>query len=100
MVKKVKRIFTIFIILGLFCVYPVPASDYLVGKQDILKITVYQQPDLNTTARVTEEGSITFPLLGEVQVNGLSVQQIEKRLSDLLSKGLIVKNPQDRKSVV
>ncbi|MFV1951724.1 MAG: SLBB domain-containing protein [Nitrospinota bacterium] len=94
MVKNMKRIFAIFIILGLFCIYPVWAADYLVGRQDILRITVYQQPDLNTIARVTDEGSITFPLLGEVQVNGLSVQQIEKRLSDLLSEGLIIKNPQ------
>ena len=69
------------------------AQDYLVGSQDVLRITVYEHPDLTTVARVGEEGKITFPFIGEMQVKNLSVQQIEKGIAKGLSAGYI-KNPQ------
>jgi len=67
--------------------------DYLVGSQDVLKISVYEHPDLTTTVRVSEDGKITFPLIGELEVKNLSVQQIEKKIAGRLSDGLIP-NPQ------
>jgi len=69
------------------------AEDYLVGSQDVLKITVYEHPDLTTEVRVSEDGKITFPLVGELEVKGLSVQQIEKKIAERLSEGYIL-NPQ------
>ena len=69
------------------------SQDYLVGERDVLRITVYDNPDLTTVARVSGEGTITFPLIGEVKVAGLTIQQIAKRISGLLSEGYIV-NPQ------
>ena len=69
------------------------ARDYLVGSQDVLKISVYEHPDLATTVRVSEDGKITFPLVGELEVKNLSVQQIEKKIASKLSDGLIP-NPQ------
>lgn len=72
---------------------PTFAEDYLVGSQDVLKITVYEHPNLTTEVRVSEEGKITFPLVGELKVKGLSVQQIEKKIAEGLSAGYI-KNPQ------
>ncbi|MFH1702731.1 MAG: SLBB domain-containing protein [Nitrospirota bacterium] len=69
------------------------ARDYLVGSQDVLKISVYEHPDLATTVRVSEDGRITFPLVGELDVKNLSVQQIEKKIASKLSDGLIP-NPQ------
>jgi polysaccharide export outer membrane protein len=73
---------------------PIPVvSDYLVSSQDVLKISVYEHPDLTTTVRVSEDGKITFPLVGELEVKNLSVQQIEKKIASKLSDGLIP-NPQ------
>src|SRR4030065_2603385 len=67
--------------------------DYLVGSQDVLKISVYEHPDLETTVRVSEDGRITFPLIGDLGVKNLCVQQIEKKIANKLSDGLIP-NPQ------
>jgi polysaccharide export outer membrane protein len=39
---------------------PVYARDYLIGSQDVVKITVFDNPDLTTEARVSGEGKITF----------------------------------------
>jgi polysaccharide export outer membrane protein len=69
------------------------ARDYLVGSQDVLKISVYEHPDLATTVRVSEDGKITFPLVGELEVRDLSVQLIEKKIAARLSEGFIP-NPQ------
>jgi polysaccharide export outer membrane protein len=69
------------------------ARDYLVGSQDVLKISVYEHPDLETTVRVSEDGRITFPLIGDLEVKNLSVQQIEKKIASRLSDG-IIPNPQ------
>src|SRR3989304_9481275 len=69
------------------------AQDYLVGSQDVLRITVYEHPDLTTVARVGEEGKISFPFIGEIEVKNQSVQQIEKGIAKKLSAGYI-KNPQ------
>lgn len=69
------------------------SQDYVVGERDVLRITVYDNPDLSTVARVSGKGTIQFPLIGEVEVGGLTIQQISKKISDLLSDGYIV-NPQ------
>jgi polysaccharide export outer membrane protein len=65
------------------------ARDYLVGSQDVLKISVYEHPDLETTVRVSEDGRITFPLIGDLEVKNLTVQQIEKKIASKLSDGII-----------
>jgi len=73
--------------------FPVLSQDYVVGERDVLRITVYDNPDLATVARVSGEGTISFPLIGEVKVAGLTIPQISARLAELLSNGYIV-NPQ------
>ncbi|MBI5788570.1 MAG: SLBB domain-containing protein [Candidatus Schekmanbacteria bacterium] len=67
--------------------------NYVIRGRDVLAITVYDHPDLNTKVRVSESETITFPLLGEVSVKGLTAVGMEKKLAELLSKGMIV-NPQ------
>ena len=69
------------------------AQDYRVGEADVLQITVYEHKDLTSTVRVSGEGTINFPLLGQVQVINLTVTQIADRLEKLLADGYIV-NPQ------
>jgi len=69
------------------------AQDYIVGEGDVLKITVYDHDDLTTTARVSGDGMIVFPLIGQVNVKGLTLSQITQDISALLADGYIV-NPQ------
>ena len=63
-----------------------PRAEPVLGVGDVIRITVYQNPDLSTEARISENGQINFPLIGTVTVGGLSVSQaqalIEKRLRD------------------
>jgi polysaccharide biosynthesis/export protein len=68
-------------------------SDKL-GVGDAIRITVFQQPDLTTETRVTDKGTITLPLVGEVKVQGLSVAQAGSHIADAFKKGQYLKNPQ------
>ncbi|MFT4174396.1 MAG: polysaccharide export protein EpsE [Rhodocyclaceae bacterium] len=68
--------------------------EYVLGAGDIVRITVFQNPDLTTEARVSEVGAITFPLVGNVQLGGLSVPEAEKKIATLLRDGNFVKQPQ------
>ena len=69
------------------------AQDYLVGEGDVLKITVYDNDDLQSTVRVSGEGTIVVPLLGKVHVRNLSVPRISDILSTMFADGYL-KNPQ------
>jgi len=63
-----------------------PPADYLVGSGDILSVTVYGRADLAGMAgkgsRVDVNGTIQLPLVGSIQVAGLSLQQVRDRLQD------------------
>jgi polysaccharide export outer membrane protein len=66
------------------------ADDYIVGEEDVIKITVYDHPELTTTERVSGEGIITLPLIGEIKVAGLTTDQTAKKIASRLSEGFIV----------
>lgn len=68
--------------------------DYPLGPGDILRVQVFQNPELTTETRVSESGSITFPLIGVIQVGSLSITNAEKRVADALAKGGFVREPQ------
>jgi len=69
------------------------ANEYKIGPKDLLDISVFGLEDLNKTVRVSEEGKISLPLLGEVAVEGLTKAELEKRLSQLLEEKYL-QNPQ------
>lgn len=73
---------------------PAPTQDYVLGPGDTIKISVFQNPDLSLTTRVSENGSITYPLIGAVQVGGLSTSGAEKRIAKALKDGAFLINPQ------
>ncbi|WP_342617510.1 polysaccharide export protein EpsE [Rhodoferax sp. GW822-FHT02A01] len=68
--------------------------DYLLATGDSVHIQVFQNPDLSIDARVSETGSISYPLIGAVDIGGLSTMAAEKRLADALQKGGFLQNPQ------
>jgi polysaccharide biosynthesis/export protein len=67
---------------------------YLLSAGDILRISVFKNPDLSLDARVSEAGTLNYPLIGSVQVGGLTLPAAEKRIGDLLREGGFVLNPQ------
>jgi polysaccharide export outer membrane protein len=70
------------------------AAELLLGPGDVVKVTVYNNPDLTTETRVTEKGEITFPLIGAVPVTGLSTADAEKKIANQLESGGFVKHAQ------
>lgn len=69
------------------------ASDYRVGAQDLLDITVFGVPDLNRSVRVNSSGQISLPLIGAVPAGGHTVPEIEQIIAELLKKSFL-QNPQ------
>jgi polysaccharide export outer membrane protein len=69
-------------------------GEYRLGAGDILHITVYQNPDLTLDTRVSEAGTISFPLLGNVHIGGLTVTEAEHKLAAGLRSGNFIKQPQ------
>ena len=68
-------------------------SDYQIGPGDVLKITIYDHPDLTTVARVDNDGYILFPLAGRVRVGGLTTASASQTIAAKLGADYIV-NPQ------
>ena len=58
------------------------------------RITVFQNPDLTTETRVSESGTVTFPLIGAVPAAGQSASALEQAVVDKLRDGGFVKRPQ------
>jgi polysaccharide export outer membrane protein len=69
---------------------PVEILDYLVGEGDVLKILVYDNPDLETTTRVSGKGTISFPLIGETLIEGHNVSEVGQIIASKLAKGFII----------
>ncbi len=67
---------------------------YVMGPGDTVKIAVYQNPDMMIETRISEAGSVTFPLLGPVEIGGLTPAQAEIRISTLLKSGGFVPRAQ------
>lgn len=68
--------------------------EYVLGPGDLVKVTVYQNPDLSLEARVAEDGTVRYPLLGPVKLGGMSVTAAEKTIADGLRNGNFLKSPQ------
>lgn len=87
-----KNFLFIFFIFASF-VFPVDQKDkgysYKIGPKDLLTISVFEVPELNITVRVSEDGAIVTPLLGNIHVSGLTRFQLEKKLIKLLEKNYL-----------
>jgi polysaccharide biosynthesis/export protein len=70
------------------------SNDYRVGADDLVKISVFDHPELSTDARISKSGNITYPLLGELPVAGLTVHEFEQLLVRRLDAGGYVHHAQ------
>ena len=68
--------------------------DYPLGAGDAIQVLVFQNPELTIETRVSESGSITYPLIGAVALGGLSIAAAEKKIADALQKGGFLQKPQ------
>jgi protein involved in polysaccharide export with SLBB domain len=61
-----------------------------IGPGDILRVTVFQEDDLKSLLRVSQEGDITFPLIGVVPVKGLSTSAAAEAIAARLRRGYLI----------
>ncbi len=71
-----------------------PPSDYQLGAGDTIRIQVFQSPDLTLETRVSESGTISYPLIGIVRIGGLSLDAAERQIAKQLKDGGFVQQPQ------
>ncbi len=75
-------------------------ADYTLAAGDLLRVHVYQQPDLSMEVRVQDNGQLSYPLIGPLQLAGLSVVQAERLIEAGLRSGQFLRHPQVSISVV
>src|SRR4029077_1563656 len=61
-------------------------SDYVIGADDILRISVWKEPDLSETLPVRPDGKISMPLLNDVPAAGLTPLQLKDSITEKLKK--------------
>ena len=69
------------------------SSVYIIGPGDVVEISVYDNPDLETKVRVDANGNIIMPLLGQIKVSDLTTSQAGNQITKQLADGYLV-NPQ------
>ncbi len=68
-------------------------SDYLLGPEDIITVTVWNHDDLSRKLQISREGEISFPLIGKIRVASLTAALLEKEIANLLADGYL-RDPQ------
>ncbi len=87
-----KKTLYLILIINALTIYVacVCAQDYILGEGDVLTISVYDQPDLQSTVRISGDGMITLPLIGQIAAAGQSVDQLGKKIESRLADGYII----------
>jgi len=92
MVKLIVTNISLLLILSVTIV-SAANEEYKIGSGDIVKVTVYDHPDLTTTLRLDSNGTVTFPLVGQLNVGGKTTLEAAEVVANALSGDYVV-NPQ------
>lgn len=65
--------------------------DYVLKPSDLIEVRVFQEPELDTRARLAPDGKVSLPLVGEVAVSGSSVKGAAAIIEAALRRGFLVK---------
>lgn len=69
-------------------------ADFRLSAGDTIRVLVFQNPDLTVDARVSEDGTISYPLIGSVELSGLTIGAAEKKIATALKTGGFLQQPQ------
>lgn len=89
-----RRMFLLWLLALTPLVQAQPQTEHILGPGDIIRISVYQNPDLAMEARISDRGEITFPLIGIVNLSGMSVTAAQAQIARQLREGNFVNQPQ------
>ena len=104
-----KLLVTMILSISILCFSAlVKAEEYCVEVADTIEISVLQPEEITSTATVSPDGTISFPYIGNVEVKGLTLQQIKKEIEDKLCDGymnyplvsVVLKEPHSRRFFV
>ncbi len=65
-------------------------EDYRLGTGDLLRITVFGEADLSGEFKVSDTGTVSVPLIGEVSAEGLTASQLEVSITDALQPDYLI----------
>jgi polysaccharide biosynthesis/export protein len=89
-----RKLFYILLLALLAFTLPAHAKEYKLGIGDVVRVTVYDHPDLLVdAAQIDEDGNLTMPLIGATAVAGLTTSAAQKRIANALEKGGFVIKP-------
>lgn len=97
-----RRMVLLFLAMGLVMAFDLPTSvvaggdstDYRVAPRDLLEFQIFDEPDTRIVQRVSASGEMPLPMVGVVQVEGLSLREAERKLRELYIQGGYFVNPQ------
>lgn len=79
-------------VLMVIAVYGAPAENasYTLRPNDSIRLAVYEEPELSTQARILKTGQASFPLIGSVEIGGLTVSEASAKIRELYAKDYLV----------
>jgi len=97
--KKHALIVTSLVLMWAVTVGPATAqTNYVLGSQDVVIVTVFNEPELSRKYTIEQDGTFTFPLIGRIVARGLTLRELEQELKKKLS-GDYLRDPQISVSV-
>ncbi|MBT8038343.1 MAG: polysaccharide export protein [Verrucomicrobiae bacterium] len=75
------------------------AEDYRLQQTDVISLSVYQEADMQTEAMIGKSGNVSLPLIGTVEIKGLTLREAEQKVKELYEKDYLV-DPKVRMTIV
>jgi polysaccharide export outer membrane protein len=85
MIIKIKLLGIALSLLALLGAENAWGEEYVIGTDDVISVTFWQQPDLNSRVKVKEGGTISLPIIGEVKAEGLSQKELSSSILEKMS---------------
>ena len=92
-IRLLKALFSLVWMLGFAVTAVAQVRDYALGPGDIISVRVFQSPDLSLESRVSESGTINYPLVGELNVSGMTTSSVGALIAKRLRDGNFLKQP-------
>jgi polysaccharide biosynthesis/export protein len=92
--KKPMRFYFLLVLLSTIAAAQAPKESLLIGPGDLLHLLVYDTPEMEQHARVTDAGNIPFSFLGNVPVSGLTPEQAATLIEQRLINAGVMRRPQ------
>jgi polysaccharide export outer membrane protein len=70
-----------------------PQENYVIGRQDVINVTVFEQPEMSGKFTVQPDGNCTFPLVGRIATAGLTLRELESQLTKRLVDDGLLRSP-------